>query len=223
MSNIAIVLCGSGRFDGSEIQESVLTLLHLSRAGAKVQCFAPDAPAWATCDGFSGEPTAEAPRNMLQEAARIARADILPLSQAKAEHFDALILPGGNGAARNLCDFAENGSEGSVIPDLQSLLDGFRAAAKPIGAICITPAIVALAFRGQGIRLTLGDAEQEPTLSAIGTGQHWVTAAVDEIVVDEEAKVVSTPAYILGPDIAAVDRGIGLLVQEVLRLAAARS
>ncbi len=223
MSNIAIVLCGSGRFDGSEIQESVLTLLHLSRAGAKVQCFAPDAPAWATCDSFSGEPTTEDPRNMLQEAARIARADILPLSQAKAEDYDALILPGGNGAARNLCDFAENGSDGSVISDLQGLLNAFRAEAKPIGAICITPAIVALAFRGQGLRLTLGDADREPTLSAIGTGQQWVTAAVDEIVVDEEAKIVSTPAYILGPDIAAVDRGIGLLVQEVLRLAAARS
>jgi len=220
MSQVAVVLCGCGRFDGSEIQEAVLTLLHLSRAGAKVQCFAPDAPQWATCDSFTGEATAEAPRNMLQEAARLARAEILPLSQARQEDFDALLLPGGSGAARNLCSFAELGSEGSVIPDLQALLAGFRGASKPIGAICIAPAILALAFPGQGLRLTLGAADGDLARQAAGTGQLWHEAAVDQIVVDAAAKIVSTPAYILGPNIAAVDQGIGKLVAEVLRMVA---
>ncbi|MHC4836855.1 MAG: isoprenoid biosynthesis glyoxalase ElbB [Planctomycetota bacterium] len=221
MTKVAVVLCGSGRFDGSEIHESVLTLLHLDRLGATVQCFAPAGPQWATCDGFSGEPTAETPRDMLNESARIARGDILPLADADAAAFDALVLPGGSGAARNLCSFAEDGSEGVVLPELRSLLRDFHRAGKPIGAICIAPAIVALALREEGIRMTLGPPDADPALRAAGTGHSWQPATAEEIVVDPEHRVVTSPAYIVGPGIAAVERGIGLLTAEVVKMAGA--
>ena len=218
MKKIAVVLCGAGRFDGSEIHESVLTLLHLSRAGAAVQCFAPDAAQWAVCDHFDGEPQDGQTRNQLAEAARIARGDVKPLSAASASDFDALILPGGAGAAHNLCNFASAGSDGEVIADLQQLISAFHGARKPIGAICIAPAIVSLALR-KG-ELTLGPVDQGPAVEAAKTGVQMIDCAVDQIHVDEANRLVSTPAYILGPDIAAVDQGIGKLVTQVLEMCA---
>ena len=220
MVTVGVVLCGCGRFDGSEVHESVLTLLHLARGGAEVRCFAPDAPQWATCEHFGGEVSGEAPRIQLAEAARIARGEVEPLAHADAANLDALILPGGNGAASNLCSFAEKGAQGSVIPELQRLLTEIHAAGKPIGAICIAPAIVAIAFPGQGFRMTLGAVDDGAAAQAAAAGHELVEAAVDEIVVDEAANLVSTPAYMLGPDIASVDAGIALLVAEVLRRAA---
>ena len=214
---VGVVLCGCGRFDGSEVHESVLTLLHLRRAGAEVRCFAPDAPQWATCEHFDGSQEGE-PRNMLKEAARIARGEVESLSVAQAGELDALILPGGSGAVHNLCSFANLGAEGRVIPELQALLEGCLDIGLPIGAICIAPAILALAFPGLGLRMTLGDASVAPATIAAACGAQMIGCAVDEIVVDQEHKVVSTPAYILGPDIAAVDQGIEKLVTAVLEL-----
>lgn len=234
MKKIAVVLCGSGRFDGSEIHESVLTLLHICRAQAKVRCFAPDAPQWAVCEHFDGEVQAAETRNQLAESARIARGEVEALSQASADDFDALILPGGSGAAQNLCNFAAAGAEGVVIADLQRLIVAFHAAGKPIGAICIAPAIVALALGPQAaggaqaaavdganenpLQLTLGPADQGPALEAAKTGVRMIPCRVDQIHVDHANRLVSTPAYILGPDIAAVDQGIGKLVHQVLEM-----
>lgn len=216
MKKVGVILCGCGRFDGSEIHESVLTLLHLSRLGAQAVCYAPQGPQWATCEHFEGQPS-DPPRDMLTESARIARGEVQPLAEARVDDLDALILPGGAGAAHNLCSFAEQGAEGTVHPELQPLLDAFRAATKPIGAICIAPAILALAFRDPNLSLTLGPPEQPPASVAAATGVRFVDCAVDGIVIDDLQNIVSTPAYILGPDIAAIDRGIGRLVVEVLR------
>jgi enhancing lycopene biosynthesis protein 2 len=218
MKKVAVVLCGAGRFDGSEIHESVLTLLHLSRAGAKVQAFAPDAPQWAVCEHFDGQIQGDETRNQLVESARIARGEVLPLSAANAEDFDALILPGGSGAAHNLCNFATAGASGKVIPELYELIHSFHQAAKPIGAICIAPAIVALALKDFHPQLTLGATDDGPAVEATKAGAHMVKCAVDQIHVDSKNQIVSTPAYILGPDIAAVDQGIGKLVAQVLEL-----
>ncbi|MBC8406653.1 MAG: isoprenoid biosynthesis glyoxalase ElbB [Planctomycetes bacterium] len=218
MKKVAVVLCGAGRFDGSEIHESVLTFLHLSRAGAEVQAFAPDEPQWAVCEHFKGQPQAGESRNQLAESARIARGLVLPLSAADGKNFDALILPGGSGAAHNLCNFATAGANGDVIPDLQQLIHSFIQAGKPIGAICIAPAIVALALKGLMPQLTLGAIHEGPAVEAAKTGAQMVKCAVDEIHVDTKNQIVSTPAYILGPDIAAVDQGIGKLVAQVLEL-----
>jgi enhancing lycopene biosynthesis protein 2 len=217
-----VVLCGSGRFDGSEIQESVLTLLHLERGGAQAACFAPDAPQWAVCDHFTGAALPGASRNMLQEAARIARGEVVPLAQARAADLDALILPGGNGAAHNLGTFADAGANGSVLPDLERLIQQIVAAGKPLGAICIAPALVALALRGQAPRLTLGRVGVGAAEEAAKTGAVMVNCAVDEIVTDERLNLVSTPAYILARSVAEADAGIGRLVAEVLRRAGRR-
>ena len=216
MAKVGVVLCGCGRFDGSEVQEAVLTLLHLARGGAEWIGLAPEAPQWAVCEHFGGQPLDGLARDQLQESARIVRGQVLPLGEAVAAELDALILPGGSGAARNLCDFAERGGAGEVRPELAALLRKMHAARKPIGAICIAPAIVALALGQHRPRLTLGPASEGPALEAARAGAEMVDCGVDEIVVDREQRIVSTPAYLLGPGIAEVDAGIGRLVAQVL-------
>lgn len=218
MVRAAVVLCGSGRFDGSEIQESVLSLLHLERNGASWQAFAPDAPQWAVCEHFDGAVVEGEQRSQLAEAARIARGRVSPLEQAAAHAFDLLVLPGGTGAARNLCDFAERGAEGQVVPALDALLRDFHAAGKPIAAICIAPAIVALSLGEHQPTLTLGAADGEPARRAAPTGARFVDCAVDDVVIDAEHRIVSTPAYILGPNLVDVDQGIGRCISEAIRL-----
>ncbi len=210
-------MCGAGRFDGSEIHESVLTLLHLARGGAEALMFAPNAPQWAVCEHFTGEPVPGQARNMLQEAARIARGAVRPLDEARAEELDALIVPGGNGAARNLGSFAVDGARGTVLPDLERLVRAIVSARKPLGAICIAPALVALALRDLRPRLTLGRVGAGAAAEAALTGAEMLPCAVDAIVVDERLQIVSTPAYMLAHSIAEADAGIGLLVAEVLR------
>jgi len=219
---VGVILCGSGRFDGSEIHESVLTLLHLARAGADTRCFAPDAPQWAVCDHFSGQARPGESRNMLLESARIARGAVKPLAEARVEDLDALILPGGNGAARNLGSFAELGARGRVLPDLERLLLALSAAGKPIGAICIAPALVALVLGARGPRLTLGSAADPAAVEAAKTGAQLLDCPVDGIVVDEQLNLVSTPAYMSAQNVAEADAGIGKLVAEVLRRARKR-
>lgn len=221
-TTVGIVLCGCGRFDGSEIHEAVLTLLHLDLAGARVRCFAPDSAQWAVCDSFTGAPLPRETRNMLQESARLARGQIEPLSAARAADLDALILPGGSGAAHNLANFAELGSLATLIPDLRTLLLECVAQRKPIGAICIAPALVAIALGDQRPRITLGSPASEPALAAAATGAVLVDCAVQDVVVDEALRIVSTPAYILAKSIAEANAGIGRLVTEVLRLARQR-
>lgn len=219
---VGVILCGSGRFDGSEIHESVLTLLHLARGGAEAACFAPDAPQWAVCDHFSGKPRPGETRNMLQEAARIARGAVRPLTEARASDLDALILPGGNGAAHNLGGFASAGARGTVLPDLERLLLAMVEAGKPIGAICIAPALVALALGARAPLLTLGQVSDPAAVEAAKTGARLVDCPVDGSVVDEALNLVSTPAYMLAQSVAEADAGIGKLVAEVLRRARKR-
>ncbi len=221
MLRIGVVLCGCGRFDGSEIHESVLTLLHLARHGAEALCFAPDRPQWAVCDHRTGEPREGERRNMLVEAARIARGNVQPLAEADAADLDGLILPGGSGAARNLADFKERGADATPLPELADLLRAVHAAGKPIGGICIAPALLALVFGAEHPRLTLGKSGRSAR-EATRAGAVMEPCSVDRILVDERHGFVTTPAYVLGPGIAEVDRGIGLLVEKVLALAAAK-
>lgn len=218
MVRAAVILCGSGRFDGSEIQESILSLLHLERSGANWRAFAPDAAQWAVCEHFEGREVAAPERNQLAESARIARGNVGALHEAQVDDFDLLVLPGGNGAARNLCDFAERGAAGSVRPELDALIRGFHAARKPIAAICIAPAIVALSIGKAGPRMTLGQANCDAAIEAAKTGARFVDCAVDAVCVDAEQRIVSTPAYMLGPDLVSVDRGIALCISEAVRL-----
>lgn len=214
---VAVVLSGCGVYDGAEIHEAVLTLLHLSQAGAQVQCFAPDIPQMHVVNHLSGEVAAGETRNVLVEAARIARGNIKPLRDAKATDFDALIVPGGFGAAKNLCDFAVKGAGMAVQQDFLAFAQAMHQASKPIGLICIAPTMAA-AICGAGTRTTIGnDAETVAAVNA--TGAQHCECTVHDTCVDREKKLVTTPAYMLAQSIAEASAGIGKLVGEVLALA----
>jgi len=217
MPRVAVVLSGCGYLDGAEIHESVVTLLALDRAGAEVQCLAPDKPQRDVVDHRTGQAVKGESRNVLAESARIARGAIRDVAEARAAEFDAVIVPGGFGAAKNLCSFATLGPDCAVDPGVERLLRDAHAAGKPIGLICIAPAIAARLF--PGVELTIGS--DPGTAGALEKmGAHHKACAVEAFVCDERARVVSCPAYMLGPGIKDVAAGIEKLVSEVLRLAA---
>ncbi|AUU99752.1 isoprenoid biosynthesis glyoxalase ElbB [Phytobacter ursingii] len=216
MKKIGVVLSGSGVYDGSEIHEAVITLLAIAREGAEAVCFAPDKRQTDVINHLTGEPMSES-RNVLIEAARIARGAILPIAQASINDLDALIVPGGFGAAKNLSSFASRGSECVVDPDLKLLVLGMHQAGKPLGFICIAPAMLPKIFDFP-LRLTIGtDIDTAEVLEDMGA-EH-VPCPVDDIVVDEDNKVVTTPAYMLAQNIAEAATGIEKLVSRVLVLA----
>lgn len=215
MKRVGVVLSGCGVFDGSEIHEAVLTLLALSRAGAQAVCLAPDREQTQVIDHRSGEAVAER-RNMLAEAARIARGEVTPLAQGDASQLDALIVPGGFGAAKNLSSLASDGAACWVDSDLQRLVRELHQAGKPLGFICIAPALLPKLL-GAPVRVTIGnDAGTAAVIEAMG-GQH-VACPVDEIVVDTAQRVVTTPAYMLAGSIAEAAQGIDKLVAQVLEM-----
>lgn len=214
---VAVILAGSGVYDGSEIHEAVITLLALDRAGAEVQCLAPDIEQMHVVNHLTGEVAEGESRRVLVEAARIARGAIVDIRSAKAEDFDALIIPGGFGAAKNLCDFAVKGAEMSVNEDVLSFARAVHAAQKPVGLICIAPSMAA-AICGSGVECTIGsDAGTAAALETMGA-RHTV-AAVDEIVVDSQRRLVTTPAYMLATHISEAADGIEKLVSQVLEMA----
>lgn len=215
-ARVGVVLSGCGFKDGAEIHESVLALLALDRAGCEILCFAPDVDQATVVDHRTGEPVSET-RNVLAEAARIARGEIRDLQEAQAEDLDAVVLPGGFGAALNLCDFATQGAGGTVNEDLAGLLRAMHDAQKPIGAICIAPGAVALALGDRKPTLTIGN--DEGTAKAIEScGAVHRDCPVDDCVVDPVHRIVTTPAYMLGPSIRHVAAGIDRCVAEVLKM-----
>ncbi len=215
---VGVILSGCGFQDGAEIHESVLTLLALDRAGAEAVCFAPDIDQAQVVNHLDGEAMDET-RNVLVESARIARGAIADVDSADADTLDALILPGGFGAALNLSNFAVAGPDADVHEGVAKLVRAVHAAKKPIGAICIAPAVIAKVLGSEGSpTLTIGNDEGTAgALEACGAGHQ--ECPVDSFVVDADARVVSTPAYMLGPNIKDVAAGIEQCVTEVLKLA----
>jgi len=218
MKKVAVILCGSGYRDGSEIRESVAVLWALSREHAQVQCFAPDAPQADVVNCLTGELVASENRNMLVESARIARGEVKPLSQLNVSEFDALIIPGGFGAAKNLCNFASKGSQGTVRSELEKIIHGFFEKKKPIGAICIAPAILALALRDKKLTLTVGESG-ETAQEIEKCGHHHKATKVTECQVDSKNMIVTTGAYMFGSAaLHDIFTGIQNCVQGVLKL-----
>jgi enhancing lycopene biosynthesis protein 2 len=217
MPKFAVILSGCGFKDGAEISEAVLTLLALDTQRIDFQIFAPNIIQDHVTDHLSDQPSNEK-RNVLVESARIARGEITDLKSAHPEDFDGVILPGGFGAATNLCNFATKGPEGKVQEDVKSFLLGMHELKKPIGAICISPALMALLFGAKGVKVTIGN--DEGTANAINkTGASHFNCPVGEIVVDEENKIVSTPAYMYGDaKLDEISSGISKLVQAVLKM-----
>lgn len=213
---VAVVLAGCGVYDGSEIHEAVLTLLELDRQGASYQCFAPDIAQLHVINHFTGSEAKGESRNVLVEAARIARGNIKDVAQANVDEFDALLVPGGFGAAKNLCDFAVKGSAMSVQPDFLRFAQAMHGAGKPIGLICIAPTMAAKII-GPGAECTIGnDVETAAAIEAMGA-KH-VDCTVRKAVVDTRNKLVTTPAYMLAQRISEAADGIHECVKEVLAL-----
>ncbi len=214
MPKVGVVLSGCGVMDGCEIHESVLTLLALSKAKAEAVCMAPDGEQLHVVNHLKGEETREK-RNVLVESARIARGKIRDLKDVKEKEIDALIFPGGYGAVKNLSTFAVDGPDCKVNPEVARLVREVHRAGKPIGAICIAPALMAKIFEGAGIELTIGrDKATAEALEKMGAKHH--PCGVNEIWVDADHKIVTTPAYMLAQNVAEAWQGIEKLVNEVL-------
>jgi len=219
---VAVLLAGCGHLDGAEVRESVLALLALDQHGAEAQCLAPNADQHHVVDHATGQPVPGAHRNILQEASRIARVGkCLDLAQARVQDYDALVMPGGYGVAKNHCTFAFKGAEGEVRPDVAAFIHGFFDAKKPVGAICIAPALVALTLSGRAAAdLTLGDdAGCAAAMERLGQ-HHNATGSARDIVIDEALKLVTTPAYMFDDArVSDVWVGIERCVAEVLKRA----
>ena len=214
---VGVLLSGCGVMDGSEIHEATLTLYFLDRAGAEIICMAPDKDQRDVMNHVSGEPAAEK-RNVMTEAARIARGKIRDVQTVRAEELDALVVPGGFGAAKNLCSFAVDGAACKVDENVAVLLRELHKNRKPIGALCIAPAVVAGVFgKTCAPEITIGN--DAPTAAAMeAMGARHKTAAPDEIVVDSENRIVTTPCYMLAQSIREVGAGIEKLVARILEM-----
>lgn len=213
---IGVLLAGCGVYDGSEIHEAVLTMLFLDRADADIICMAPNMEQYHVIDHLSGTETSEK-RNVLVESARIARGEIKDLKDVQASDMDAIIIPGGFGAAKNLSDFAINNIQARVHPEVQRIITDMINSHKPVGAICIAPATLTKAIADKHPEVTIGNDQGTAELIEKMGGKH-VTCAVDQIHIDRDKKIVTTPAYMIGPSIKDVAVGIEKLVTEVLAL-----
>tara|TARA_B100001123_G_scaffold91726_1_gene105677 strand:- start:284 stop:937 length:654 start_codon:yes stop_codon:yes gene_type:complete len=215
MPKVGLVLSGCGVNDGSEIHEAVITMLELDKAGAEMVLMAPNIDQLHVINHATGEEMDDS-RNVLIESARISRGNIEDIAGVTSENLDALIFPGGFGVSKNLSDYAMSGMECSVNPDVLRLSREVHNDQKPIGVICIAPAIMAKILAGD-TELTIGFDEQTAAdIDAMGA-KH-VLCPVDEIVIDKEKKVVSTPAYMEAKSIKEAASGIEKLVAEILSM-----
>jgi enhancing lycopene biosynthesis protein 2 len=216
MAKVAVVLAGNGVYDGVEINEAVLTLLCLEQAGVEYQCMAPNVEQMHVVNHLTGEPVAGESRNVLVEAARIARGNIVDIASANADDYEALVVPGGFGAAKNLSSFATEGADMTVQADFLAFAKAIHQANKPIGLICIAP-VMAAAICGEGTQCTIGnDAETATAIGAMG-GVH-LECPVEEVRVDTDRKMVTTPAYMLAGCVNDAYQGIKQCVEQVLAL-----
>ncbi|TBR17272.1 isoprenoid biosynthesis protein ElbB, partial [bacterium] len=194
---IGVILSGCGNRDGAEIHESVFTMLALDKAGCEMVLMAPDVPQASVVNHRTGK-NESGTRNVLDEANRIGRGQVKDIKTVDADSLDAVVLPGGFGAAKNLCDFADKGPACTVNPDVEKLLKAVHAAGKPIGAICIAPALLARLFGKERPALTIGNDSGTATAIEKCGARHEV-CGIGGVVVDEKGRFVTTPAYMLTP------------------------
>ena len=214
---IAVILSGCGVFDGSEIHEATCTLLNIDKQGAEYQCFAPDVLQAKVVNHFNRQTEDDEQRNILVEAARIARGKIKDLKEFDTIDFDAVIFPGGSGAITNLCDFGMVGNRCTVNPDVARVVIDCFESRMPIGAICVAPVLIAQMLGENGITITIGN-DAKIAAAIEQTGAHHQNCPADKAVTDEENLIVTTPAYMLARSIKEVDAGISQLVSEIVRL-----
>ncbi|MCP4634020.1 MAG: isoprenoid biosynthesis glyoxalase ElbB [candidate division Zixibacteria bacterium] len=218
MKKVALILAGCGVYDGSEIHEATLTMFYLEKAGFEIQYFAPDKQQRDVINHKEGSPVTET-RNVLLESARISRGNIAPITELNVDNFDAVVFPGGFGAAKNLCSFAVDGANCEIDSYVSKAINEAVSKKKAVGAMCIAPVVVAKALKDSGLnpKLTIGtDKGTSDALKELNAEP--IPAQVNEVVVDSGNKIVSTPAYMLGTKISEVASGIEKFVDELKKL-----
>jgi enhancing lycopene biosynthesis protein 2 len=214
MKKFAVILAGSGVYDGAEIHEATLTLLAIAKAGAAYEIFAPDRLQHHVINHLTGEDMHEN-RNVLVESARIARGVIKPTSAFNAADFDALIFPGGFGAAKNLSTWAIDGDDCKVHPEVEKAVRDMAGAKKPIGAMCISPVILAQLIKGTN--LTTGrDKASADFIEKMGS--RYTSTTHGEVVIDKERKIFTTPCYMLDATIVQIEQGTQNIVREMMKI-----
>ncbi len=218
MKKVGVLLSGCGVNDGAEIHESVLTMLFLDKAGVEMILMAPNIDQMHVINHYTGQEMEEY-RNVLVESSRIARGEIKDMAEVSGNDLDALIIPGGFGVAKNLCDYAMAGPECSVNPDVYRLIAELRLMNKPIGAICIAPVMMAkiLGEQEESANMTIGYDETTST-DIISMGSKHVDCPVTEMIIDEDKKIVTTPAYMEAKSIKEAADGIEQLIKKVLSM-----
>ncbi len=214
-----VVLSGCGYMDGSEIHEAVFTLLHLDLAGVEVQCMSPEGNQLHVVNHISNEICKDASRDMLLESARIARGNIVNISSINVADIDVLVFPGGFGAAKNLCTFATDGATCRVNKQVEEIINKMLDAHKPIGALCIAPALLARVTGKTGlqIKVTIGN-DREVAEAIHAMGALHVDCPVSEAIIDETHKIVTSPAYMLAQSIKDVSESAHALVKGLMTL-----
>ncbi|GHA61411.1 isoprenoid biosynthesis glyoxalase ElbB [Photobacterium aphoticum] len=216
MKKIAVILSGSGVFDGAEIHEAVLSLYAIEQEGASWHCFAPNIDQHHVINHLTGEDMPET-RNVLVEAARIARGQISDITTLNPAEYDALLLPGGFGVAKNLSDFAFAGADCTIHPDIKRVCQQFADEEKPAAYLCIAPTLIPLIY-GPGAKGTIGtDPDTASAFNQMG-GEH-IDCPVDEFVLDQQRRLLSTPAYMLAGSISEAATGIQKLVKCLVSIA----
>ena len=218
MKKVGVLLSGCGVNDGAEIHESVLTMLFLDKAGVEMILMAPNIDQMHVINHYTGQEMEEY-RNVLVESSRIARGEIKDMAEVSGNDLDALIIPGGFGVAKNLCDYAMAGPECSVNPDVYRLIAELRLMNKPIGAICIAPVMMAkiLGEQEESANMTIGYDETTST-DIISMGSKHVDCPATEMIIDEDKKIVTTPAYMEAKSIKEAADGIEQLIKQVLSM-----
>jgi enhancing lycopene biosynthesis protein 2 len=214
MKKFSVIISGNGVYDGAEIHETVMTMLAIKKAGADYQLFAPDMMQLHVINHLTGEEMPEK-RNVLVESARIARGNIKPLAEYNPKDYDAMILPGGFGVAKNLCTFAIDGPDCQVNPDVEKAVKETHAIKKPIGALCIAPALISRLLGD--VELTIGqDAGTAEAITKMGS-KH-VKTTHGEVVVDKKHNVFSTPCYMLDANILQIELGAMNVVEAMMEV-----
>ncbi|MFA5815350.1 MAG: isoprenoid biosynthesis glyoxalase ElbB [Bacteroidales bacterium] len=210
----AVILAGCGNRDGAEIHESVMTLYAIARTDSSYEVFAPDVNQYHVINHYTGQPTDET-RNVLVESARIARGKIRPLSEFNAQNFDILMFAGGFGVAKNLCTYAFDGADCTVNLEVERAVISMHSSGKPIGALCISPVILAKVLGN--VSITMGqDQSSIKNIKAMGAIHH--TTHAREIVIDKDNKVVTSPCYMLDSSIVDIAEGAINTVKALIEL-----
>jgi enhancing lycopene biosynthesis protein 2 len=214
MKKFAVILSGCGVFDGAEIHEATLSLLAIARQGGSYQIFAPDINQHHVINHLTGQEMEET-RNVLVESARIARGNIRDLKEFNPGEYDGLLFPGGFGAAKNLSSWAFEGADATILPEVEDAIRSMIQLNKPVGALCISPVILAKVLGN--VKLTIGD--DEGTAEAIESlGAKHIQTTHGEVVVDSGHKLVTTPCYMLDATIDQIADGADNVVKAMIGL-----